>query len=139
MTAPVTVGYVDHEPGAFATMVGGLIEANLERDPSRRRLLRPSVAAIVAQDAGVSVTIRTSPEGVEIANGVSPDAAVEIVADSLHLLELTAVPLRFGLPDAFDRRGRRVLGHVVAGRVRIRGMLIHPRSAVRLSALLSVG
>lgn len=131
------VEYGDGEPSGLATLVGGLIEANLERDPSRRRLLRPSVAAIVAPDAGVSITIRTSPGRVEIANGVSPDVVVEITADSSRLPELTAAPLRFGLPDAFDRRGRAVLGHVVAGRVRIRGLLVHPRRLARLSALLS--
>lgn len=131
------VEYGDDEPSGLATMVAGLIEGNLERDPTRRRLLRGSVAAIVAPDADVSITIRTSPGRVEIANGVAPQVEVTISADSSRLLELTAAPLRFGLPDAFDRRGRLVLGHVLAGRVRIRGMLRHPRRLARLSALLS--
>ncbi len=111
----MTVVYGDDEPSGLATMVGGLIEQNIVRDPSRRRLLRPAVTSITVPDVGVAIT-----------------------ADSAKLLELTSAPLRFGLPDLFDPRGRAVLRNVVSRRVRIRGLLRHPRRLARLSALLSV-
>lgn len=126
------------EVSGLAVMVGTLIEQNLERDPSRRRLLRPSVACLSATDADVSVTIRTSPGRVEISDGLADDAQVTIISDSARLLDLTAAPLRFGLPDAFDPRGRAVLGNVLRRRVRIRGMVRHPRRVARLASLLSV-
>ena len=122
----------------LAVMVGTLIEQNLERDPSRRRLLRRSVACLSATDADVSITIRTLPGRVEISDGLADDAQVTIISDSARLLDLTAAPLRFGLPDAFDPRGRAVLGNVLRRRVRIRGMVRHPRRVARLASLLSV-
>jgi hypothetical protein len=119
-------------------MVGGLIDQNLERDPTRRRLLRPSSATLAAPDAGVAVTVLTSAGGVEVRDGEDPSAHIAISADSDRLLGLTAAPLRFGLPDPLDARGRAVLRDVLSGRIRIRGMLTHPRRLARLSSLLSV-
>jgi hypothetical protein len=132
------VAYGNEEPSGLAAMVGGLIEQNLERDPARRRLLRPSSATITVPDAGVAITVRTSPVGVEVTDGADPGATIAITADSERLLGLTSAPLRFGLPDPLDPRGRAVLRDVLSGRVRIRGMLTHPRGLARLSSLLSV-
>ena len=121
----------------LAVMVGTLIEQNLERDPSRLRLLRPSLACLSATDADVSITIRTSPGRVEISDGLVDDAQVTITSDSARLMDLTAAPLRFGLPDAFDPRGRAILRNVIRRHVRIRGMVRHPRLLARLASLLS--
>ena len=134
----MTVVYGGDEPSGLAGMVGGLIDQNLERDPSRLRLLRPSSATITVPDAGVAITVRTSPGSVEVRDGADPDTQLGITADSERLLALTSAPLRFGLPDVFDPRGRAVLGDVLSGRVRIRGLLRHPRRLARLSSLLSV-
>ena len=134
----MSVVYLDDPPSGLATMVGDLIGQNLERDPARRRLLRPGVATITVPDAGVAITIRLAPEGIEIRDGTDATAQLSIVADSDRLMELTSAPLRFGLPDALDRRGRAVLLDVATRRVRIGGMFLHPRRLARLSSLLSV-
>jgi hypothetical protein len=134
----VSVAYLDDEPSGLATMVGGLIDQNLERDPARRRLLRPALVTITVPDAGVAITLRLERGNVEIRDGADTSAHVAIVADSERLMALTSVPLRIGLPDALDRRGRAVLGDVLARRVRIRGLVRHPRRLARLSSLLSV-
>ena len=132
------VVYSTDEPSGLATMVGGLIDQNLERDPARRRLLRPSSATITVPDAGVAITVRTDPGGVEVTDGADPAAHVAITADSDRLMGLTSAPLRFGLPDPIDPRGRAVLRDVLSGRIRVRGLITHPRRLARLSALLSV-
>ncbi len=134
----MTVEFDRDEPSGLASMVGGLIEQNLERDPARRRLLRPAVATIAAPEAEVSITIRTSPGRVVIEDREADDAHVAITANSTALLALTAAPLRFGLPDVLDPRGRAVLGDVLASRIRIRGLFTHPRRLARLASLLSV-
>jgi hypothetical protein len=134
----VSVAYLDDEPSGLATMVGGLIDRNLERDPARRRLLRPALVTITVPDAGVAITLRLERGNVEIRDGADASAHLAIVADSERLMALTSVPLRIGLPDALDRRGRAVLGDVLARRVRIRGLVRHPRRLARLSSLLSV-
>jgi len=132
------VDYAGREPSGLGSMLGGLIEQNLERDPSRRRLLRPSVVSVTAPDAAVSVTVRLEPGRVEVADGATGSAHLRVIADSSKLLELTAAPLRFGLPDAFSRDGRRLLRDVLRRRVRITGMVAHPRRLARFATLLSV-
>ena len=133
----MTVDYADADPSGLASMIGGLIEQNLERDPSRSRLLRPAVASIAAPDAGVAVTLRLEPERVLVADGAG-EAHLRIAASSAKLLELTAAPLRLGFPDALSRQGRAVLRDVLFGRVKIGGMLTHPVRLARLTMLLSV-
>lgn len=118
-------------------MVGGLIRQNLERDPSRLRLLRPAVASIHATDAGASVTLRILPGRIVVADG-QERGHVSIEGPSIRLLELIAVPLRFGLPDPLTPEGRAALRDVVSRRIHVRGMLTHPRRLARLTMLLSV-
>ncbi|MEO8423145.1 MAG: hypothetical protein ABI595_04445 [Actinomycetota bacterium] len=134
----MSVVFGTDEPSGLASMVGGLIDQNLERDPTRLRLLRPASATITVPDAGVAITVRMSPSGVEVRDGADPGAHLAITAASERLLSLTSAPLRFGLPDVFDPRGRAVIRDVLSRRIHIRGMLTHPRRLARLSALLSV-
>jgi hypothetical protein len=131
---------VDAEPDGLASMVGGLIEANLLRHPDRARLLRPSVIDLSASDAGVSVSLAIEPERVIVARlaGANGQPHVHVRADATDLLLLAAAPLRMGLPDPFSREGRAVLRGLARRRIRIDGLLRHPATLIRLSKLLSV-
>ena len=132
-----TVTFADPEPNGLASMLGALIEQNLRRDPSRRRLLRPTVVSLEASDAEVAVTLHIGADGVRIANGASPIAALRVVTDSRRLLDLAAVPLRAGLPDPFTAPGREVVGALLRGELRVRGLARSPVALTRLNRLLS--
>jgi hypothetical protein len=136
----VSVVYADREPNGLASMVGGLIEANLRQHPERRSLLRPAVVELVAVDAGVSVRIALSPGQVSVANGSSRPGRprVRVLADSDGLLLLSSAPLRFGLPDPLSSDGRWVLAKVLRGQIRISGLVAHPLTVARFARLLSV-
>lgn len=135
----MTVEFIDPEPNGLAEMVGGMIEANLDRHPKRRSLLKPAVVDLTATDAGVSVTLRFAAGRVEVANGsASGRADLRIRADSRDLLQLSAAPLRFGLPDVFTSAGRRVVRKLLSGEVKVKGLLRHPRKLARLTSVLSV-
>jgi hypothetical protein len=135
---PVTVR-LDEEPNGLATMLAGLLEANLERHPARRALLRDAVFHLAATDARVSATIRTARGRVRVRNGRAPSPPhVSVRASSSVLLSLASVSLRAGLPDPMTRQGRTVLRRIAVGRIRIRGMLAHPVRLSRLARLLSV-
>lgn len=135
----VRVTYVDAEPNGLAAMVGGLIEANLDRHPEREGLLRRAVVDLVAIDADVATSLRIDRAEVRVANGLANGRAdLRLVADSIALVELAATPLRLGYPDVFRREGRRVARAVLARDIRIEGLLRHPLTMSRLSRLLSV-
>ena len=131
------VVYADPAPSGLASMLGGLIEQNLARDPARGRLLRPGVFAIEAPDAGAAVTLHVGSGGVRVEGGVDPAAPVRVRADSARLLAIAGAPLRFGLPDPLRAEGRAVVASILRRRVRIAGLLRHPVLVARLTALLS--
>ena len=132
------VTFVDAEPSGLAEMLGGLIEQNLAADPSRRRLLHPSVVTIEADDAGVDITLRIDRDAIVVGEGSDPAAQVRIHADSGRLLSVVATPLRWGLPDPFAHAGRSLIAAIARGHVRINGLVRHPLQVIRLTKLLNV-
>jgi hypothetical protein len=133
-----TVEYADEEPNGLAAMLGGLIEANLEQHPEREALLKPAVIGITAPDAGVSITLQIAPGRVGVANGLQGKPHLLVESDSDTLIELSSVPLRFGLPDNMTKEGRAVTESLLKGRIKVRGLARHPGRLARLNKLLSV-
>ena len=133
-----TVAYTNEEPNGLATMLGGLIDANLQAHPERERLLRQSVVAVTAPDAGVSVTLSMSPGRVDVSNGVNGRPDLTVQADSDTLIELSSVPLRFGLPDSMTKEGREVNQKLFNGKLKVKGMTAHLGALTRFNRLLSV-
>jgi len=134
-----TVEFLDSEPNGLATMLGGIVQANLAAHPERESLLTPVTSySIRAEDIDVAVSIRFSPGRVQVRNGVVGRPTVRVESDSTTLVGLSGVPLRFGLPDAMTKEGRAVLGAVAKRRLRVRGLVTRPRALGRLNKLLSV-
>jgi hypothetical protein len=134
-----TVTYLDPEPNGLATMLGGLIESNLRAHPRRELLLgKRSTYSVTAPDAGVTVTIGLAPGAVSLRNGVAGTPDVRIEASSENLIGLSAVPLRFGLPDVLTPAGREVDRKLFKGELKVNGLLLHPAKLARLNKLLTV-
>jgi hypothetical protein len=133
------VRYLDPEPNGLASMLGGLIEANLAAHPDRgRHLSRVATYAVYAPDVDVGVSLRLSPGAVLVRNGVVSSPHVLIRGDSETLVSLSSVPLRWGLPDAMTKAGREVVRKLLRRELVIRGLLRHPRQVARLTGLLAV-
>jgi hypothetical protein len=135
----IMVEYPDQEPNGLASMLGGLIEGNLAAHPELEKLLaRPATYAIVAPDVDVAVSIRLIPGRVTVRNGVVGRPDVKVTTDSETLVELSSVPLKFGLPDLMTKAGREVNKKLLKGRLKVKGLLLHPGKLGRLNKLLSV-
>jgi hypothetical protein len=135
----VKVQYVDREPNGLAAMMGGLIEANLTAHPERTALLQKrAIYAIEAPDVDVAVSIRLYRGTVMVRNGVIGHPDIVIRANSDDLVGMSAVPLRFGLPDMRTAEGRAVNRKLLKGQLKVKGLLRHPGKLSRLNKLLSV-
>jgi hypothetical protein len=133
------VTFADAEPNGLADLVGRLLEANLNRDPHRVRLLRTSTVELTATDADVATTVTLRPGEATVANGAAGLAAhVSVEALAKDLMDLAAVPLRLGMPDVLHRPGRSVVRRIVSRDVRVAGLLRHPVRVSRFLRLLSV-
>lgn len=126
------------DPSGLAELVAGLLDQHLAREPGRASHLRPSVVELSVPDAEVAVTVRLAPDCVRVADGIETDAHLRIVATSDRLVGLAAAPLRAGVPDPLTPDGRAALADVLTGRVRVHGLLRHPRRLTRFMSLLSV-
>jgi hypothetical protein len=135
----VRVEYLDEEPGGLTSMLGGLIEGNLAEHPEREALLKRALVGIIADDAGVSVSLRFAPGSVTVWNGLSGGRHDLLIrTTSEDLIGLSSVPLRFGLPDAMTKDGRAVTRKLLDGRLKVKGMFRHLATLTRLQRLLSV-
>lgn len=130
--------------GGLRDLIEGLVEANLARVPGRAlRITHREAAALVATDVDVAVTIQMlpgalhAPGSVLVHDGEDPWAEVVVRTDSVGLLELAAMPLRFGLPDVLVADGRQVCRQILKRDIRVRGLLRHLGTVRRLSMLLS--
>jgi hypothetical protein len=120
-------------------MLEELIEQNLERDPSRRRLLaRPLRAVIEVPDARVRAAVLVDGAGtIVVHGGDDPLAPIRVRADGQKVLDLASVPLWAGLPDVRTRDGRAVGRDLLSGAIRVRGLVTHLGDVRRLTMLLS--
>ena len=133
------VRYGDAEPNGLATMLGQLIQQNLDAHPERTKLLnRPATFAIVTPDIDVAVSIRVHNGGVTVRNGVVGKPNIVITSPSEALLGLSSVPLRFGLPDPMTDEGRDVTRKLLTRELRVKGLLFHGLKLATLNKLLSV-
>jgi hypothetical protein len=121
----------------LANMVAGLILQNLQEHPKKRgdfARLHASIA-IVAEDAGVAMTLEFSGNMLTLHDGIAGVPDVTVRANGDDIVQMSLLPLtRIGaLPDPRGSATREVLG-----RVRVYGALLHVPSVLRLTRLLSV-
>ncbi|AKT44089.1 hypothetical protein [Chondromyces crocatus] len=142
---------VDLAPGAednlLAVRLGELIRDNLARHPSRRAQLRAFRASVlvVAQDSGVSLTMRFDHGRLTIHDGAIGVPTITFCGDEEVLLRLPQVAFhrRVAVPVLGVRHPhgaaplRQMLAQLVRGDLKIYGLLAHPRLVLALLHLVS--
>lgn len=116
--------HLEGEPNGLASMVAGLVEANIARDAARARLLASTrgAAQIDVPDAGVTIGLKFIPGALTVTSGAVPGADLRITTDAETLMSLSTVPLRLGLPDALSSEGRGVVFKLLTRGLKVRGL-----------------
>ena len=100
-----------------------------------------AVSAILGQNAlGLVIALlmtRSGGAAASLVGTVVGKPQVRIEAGSDDLLGLSAVPLRFGLPDVKSKEGRAVNRKLLKGELKVKGLILHPAKLGRLNKLLS--
>jgi hypothetical protein len=130
------------ENNGLANMVAGLILQNLQDRPEKRAdfaKLR-GVICIVAEDAGVAMTLVFSGDKLVVHDGILgiPDVTVRAQSDDIVQMSLMELTKRFGLPDPRGPALREIVKKSRSGQVRAFGALLHVPMLLRFSRLMSV-
>ncbi len=135
------VTYADREPSAFASMLGGLIEANVAGKPARRKDfddLRARVGVWVT-DIDEGVTLDFQRGTLVVSNGLQPKRDVTIRAEAETVMNLSNLRIGlFGMPVYYDEVGRGVAAKLIQGKLRIDGLLGNIATVNTVTRIFSV-
>ncbi len=118
--------YSDSEPSAFASMLGGLIEANVANSAARRKDFDELKArvGIWVTDIVEGVTLESQGGALGVSNGLKPKRDITIRTEAATVMNLSNLRIGlFGMPVYYDGVGREVAGKLVQGKLRIEGLL----------------
>jgi len=137
---------VELAPGAgengLATMLAGLVFQNVTDKPHKRRDFARLAGrvSIVAEDAGVALTMVFGRGKMVVHDGIVGIPDVTIRADSESIMDMSLVELtrRFALPDPRGEVSKRVNAATRAGRVKMYGALANLPLVLRLTRVMSI-
>jgi hypothetical protein len=135
------VEYADDEPSAFASMLGGLIEANVRTHPEKENdfdSLKARVGIFVT-DIDEGVTLDFTGGQLVVHNGLEPHRTLTIRADAETVMSLSNLKIGlFGLPVYYDEVGRGVAAKLVRGKLKIEGLLPNVLTLNAVTRIFSV-
>ena len=135
------VDYADKEPSAFATMLGGLIEANVEGRPEKQddfATLKARVGIWVT-DIDEGVTLDFKGGALTVHNGLKPKRTMTIRTDAETVMSLSNLKIGLlGLPVYYDEVGRGVALKLLTGKLRIDGLLPNIMTLNTVTRIFSV-
>ena len=70
--------------------------------------------------------------------GIVSKPSISVRTDSGHVMDLSNLSIRFGLPNLFDETGRKILEDVRKGRIRLFAMPWSLLDIIRLTRVMSV-
>lgn len=120
------VEYADQEPSAFASMLGGLIEANVKSRPEKENDFDTLVArvGIWVTDISEGVTLDFKGGRLVVHNGLKPRRTITIRADADTVMSLSNLKIGpLGLPIYVDEVGRGIAMKLIRGSLKIDGLL----------------
>lgn len=138
---PVLVDYADQEPSAFASLLGGLIEANVKGRAEKQ----PDFDVLVARvgfwvtDIDEGVTLDFKGGKLTVHNGLKPRRTITIRADAETVMSLSNLKIGlFGMPVYYDEVGRGVATKLLRGKLKIDGLLPNVITLNRVTRIFSV-
>ena len=124
----------------FASILEDLLRSNLSQRPEKRAVFGKMCGAVAIEltDIETAVTLVFAGGKLRIEAGIAGSPEIVIRTTSDRVTDLNALKIVGGLPWYFDDAGRRVLGHLFSGRLKISGMFVHLTLLTRLTKIMSV-
>jgi hypothetical protein len=141
--APELVVYADKEPSAFASMLGGLIAANIESHPEKAQDFESLVARVGVWvtdiDEGVTLDFKGLDGKLTVHNGLKPRRTITIRADAETVMSLSNLKIGpLGMPVYYDEVGRGVAAKLLRGKLKIDGLVPNILTVNAVTRIISV-
>ena len=107
-------------------MLGGLIEANVDGSPAKRKDFQAlgATVGIFVTDIDEGVTLEFRKGSLVVHNGLQPERDLTIRAEADTVMNLSNLKIGlFGMPVYYDAVGRGVAAKLLGGKLRIEGLL----------------
>jgi len=132
-------------PGAeqlgLAVMLKDLIEQNLEQHPRKLADFKKLDirVGLAVSDADIDLTMDfKAGDAMTIHAGIIGRPALRIDATAEIIITLSNQRIKWGLPYCFDEAGHEIISAIKRGQLKIKGMITHLPSLIRLSRVMSV-
>jgi len=124
----------------FSSIIEELIAGNVAKSPAKQNIYKKmkGVVAIDLPDIEAAVTLIFGQGKLTIEAGIKGNPEIIIKTSYDLVMDLNMINIRWGLPYYFDEAGRRVLGHILSGRLKIKGLFFHTVLLTRLTIIMSV-
>lgn len=135
------VAYADEEPSAFASLLGGLIEANIEDSAAKRKDFDSLAARIgfFVTDIDEGVTLDFDHGALLVHNGLKSRRDVTIRAEAGTIMNLSNLTIgAFGMPVYYNSIGREVVMKMLQRKLRIDGLLGNIATVNTVTRIFSV-
>jgi hypothetical protein len=135
------VDYADEEPSAFASMLGGLIQANVESRPEKVHDFETLVArvGIWVTDIDEGVTLDFKGGKLIVHNGLKPRRTITIRAEAETVMSLSNLKIGpLGIPVYYDEVGRGIAAKLLRGKLKIEGLLPNVMTLNAVTRIFSV-
>ncbi len=123
----------------LAVMLQDLLSQNLEQNPHKSKdfeKLNIDIGLVVP-DAEVELTMEFK-DGLTIHEGIKGKPKLLITSEADIIMALSNLKIKGGMPYYFDKTGREVLKAMLTRRLKVKGMILHFGSLIRMSRVMSV-
>ena len=124
----------------LAVMLKDLLLQNLDLNPQKipdfKKINIP--IGLFVSDADVALTMAFSGGALTIQAGIQGTPKLHITAEADTVMNMSNLHIKWGFPYYFDETGREVLAAMKTHRLKVKGLMAHFPSLVRLSRILSV-
>jgi hypothetical protein len=124
----------------FSFIVLDLLTGNIGKSEAKYAAYKKmhGIATIDLPDIEAAISLHFNFGKLTIEPGVNNNAAIIIRTQADKVMDLNMLKIRWGLPYYFDEAGRKVLGLLFSGKIKIKGLFTHPVLLTRLTIIMSV-
>jgi hypothetical protein len=124
----------------LAIMLHDLMSQNIEQNPHKLPVFKKLdiPVGLSVTDVDIELTLKFCKGVLTIHPGILPSTRLNITAESDTIMNLSNQKIKWGLPFYFDETGWEIVAAIKSGRLKIKGMVGHFPSLLRLSRVMSV-